>query len=246
MKVIYPVGIKLLLLIFMCLMSTRVEAADWEAARQYMIEEIKVHVIETAGYLGKSKLSDKVLAVMSRVPRHQFVPLSQRLYSYQNRPLAIGYGQTISQPYIVAIMTDLLRPTKDDVVLEVGTGSGYQAAILAGLVKTVYSLEIVPQLAERAAKQLQQAGIQNVETRQGDGYYGWPEAGPFDGIIVTAAGSQIPPPLIEQLKPGGRMMLPVGDSFSVQHLILIEKDAKGRLTTSQILPVRFVPLTGRH
>jgi protein-L-isoaspartate(D-aspartate) O-methyltransferase len=160
--------------------------------------------------------------------------------------LPIGYGQTISQPYIVALMTDLLKVNSGDVVLELGTGSGYQAAILSGLVKRVYTIEIIEPLARQAKSRLARLGYGNVTTRLGDGYYGWPEYAPFDGIIVTAAASHVPPPLIEQLKPGGRMVIPVGDRFFTQQLLLVEKTADGQITTRQVLPVRFVPLTGEH
>lgn len=220
--------------------------AESLVVRRYMIDEIKSNVIETADYLGKSTLDERVLKVMSTVPRHKFVPFSQQPFSYENRPLPIGYDQTISQPFIVAIMTDLLQLGRGDIVLEVGTGSGYQAAILAGLVSKVYSIEIIPELVKIALKNLKAAGVDNVEVRRGDGYYGWKEVSPFDAIIVTAANAQVPPSLIDQLKPGGRLMLPVGDTFSVQHLVLIKKESSGRLITKNILPVRFVPLTGIH
>ncbi|MGB5541145.1 MAG: protein-L-isoaspartate(D-aspartate) O-methyltransferase, partial [Gammaproteobacteria bacterium] len=166
--------------------------------------------------------------------------------AYDNRPLSIGYGQTISQPYIVALMTDLLDVGPDATVLEVGTGSGYQAAVLSGLVASVYTIEIVPQLGERAQGVLARLGYDNVEVRIGDGYYGWEEHAPFDAIIVTAAASHVPPPLVRQLKPGGRMIIPVGSRFMVQELLLVEKTAAGEVSTRQILPVAFVPLTGGH
>lgn len=190
--------------------------------------------------------SDPVLAALNTVPRHALVPDSQQRYAYENRPLPIGYGQTISQPYIVALMTDLLEPDADDVVLEVGTGSGYQAAVLAELVHHVYSIEIIEALAKRAAADLDELGYANITTKLGDGYYGWAEHGPFDGIVVTAAASHVPPPLIEQLKAGGRMVIPVGGSFMTQLLLLIEKTAEGEVITRQIAAVRFVPLTGGH
>ena len=183
---------------------------------------------------------------MRRVPRHAFVPASQRELAYTNRPLPIGYGQTISQPYIVALMTDLLRLARHSRALEIGTGSGYQAAVLAELGHLVYTIEIVSELAEPAAKRLSELGYGAVSARHGDGYYGWPEAAPFDGILVTAAASQIPPPLLEQLKPGGRMVIPIGASFLVQELMLIEKLADGTIRTEALLPVAFVPLVGRH
>jgi len=160
--------------------------------------------------------------------------------------LPIGHGQTISQPYIVALMTDLVDLDEEDIVLEIGTGSGYQAAILSELVNKVYTIEIVEPLGLSAGMRLARLGYKNIETRIGDGYYGWPEQGPFDAIIVTAASSHIPPPLVQQIKPGGIMMIPVGNQFQVQQLTLVTKDEAGVVITRQVLPVRFVPLTGRH
>jgi protein-L-isoaspartate(D-aspartate) O-methyltransferase len=174
------------------------------------------------------------------------VPEGVRPQAYADRPLPIGYGQTISQPFIVALMTDLLRVGPNDVVLEIGTGSGYQAAVLARLAREVHTIEIIPPLAEAAAQRLQRLGYANVATRLGDGYYGWREAAPFDANIVTAAASQIPPPLIQQLKPGGRMVIPVGAPFALQHLVLVDLDGDGKVRTRQLLPVKFVPLTGRN
>jgi len=180
------------------------------------------------------------------VPRHEFVPEAQRRHAYENRPLAIGHGQTISQPYIVALMTSLARPAPGQKILEVGTGSGYQAAVLAEAGASVYSVEIIEPLARQAAQRLRVLGYRNVQTRIGDGYYGWKEHAPYDAIVVTAAASSIPPPLIAQLKPGGRMVIPVGSSFFTQTLMLVEKRADGRVRTRQLLPVQFVPLTGEH
>ncbi len=191
-------------------------------------------------------MDPRVLKVMGKLPRHVYVPSDVREYAYDDRPLSIGHGQTISQPFIVALMTHLLEPEKTDVILEIGTGSGYQAAVLSALVDRVCTIEIIPALGNRAAGSLEQEGHLNVLPRVGDGYYGWPECGPYDGIVVTAAASHVPPPLIKQLKPGGRMVIPVGGSFAVQQLMLIEKRADGRVTTRQMLPVRFVPLTGGH
>ena len=187
-----------------------------------------------------------VLEAMQVVPRHQFVPEALRYAAYQDKPLPIGYGQTISQPYIVALMTHLLAPRPDHVVLEVGTGSGYQAAVVSRVVKRVCTIEIIPQLAKQAEKRLARLGHANVEARIDDGYYGWPECGPFDGIVVTAAAPHVPPPLIRQLKPGGRMIIPVGGPFTIQHLVLVSRQTDGRVTTRQLLPVRFVPLTRRQ
>jgi len=183
---------------------------------------------------------------MAKVPRHEFVPFMQKSYAYQNRPLPIGHGQTISQPYIVAIMTDLIKPQPDHRVLEIGTGSGYQAAILSEVVNEVYTIEIISALGKQAANRFKTLHYGNIQSRVGDGYYGWEDVAPFDGIVVTAAASHVPPPLIKQLKPGGRMVIPVGSPFLVQHLVVIDKHADGKVTSRQILPVRFVPLTGGH
>ena len=193
---------------------------------------------------GRQGVKDKtVLEAMRSVPRHAFVPDRQRRRAYADAPLPIGYGQTISQPYIVAYMTDMLKPEKDHKVLEIGTGSGYQAAVLAEIVKEVYTIEIVPELGESARKRLKDLGYGNVTARVGDGYFGWKEHGPFDAIIVTAAASHIPPPLVEQLKPGGRMAIPVGPPLQVQHLMLLEKIEDGSVVKRNVMTVRFVPLT---
>ena len=192
------------------------------------------------------RFSDKVLEALNTVPRHRMVPTREVPFAYENRPLPIGHGQTISQPYIVALMTELVRPDAGDVVLEVGTGSGYQAAVLAGLVRHVYSIEIIEPLAEQARDRLAALGYENVTVRLGDGYFGWQEHAPFDAIVVTAAASHVPPPLIEQLKPGGYMIIPVGGRWMVQQLLLIEKTADGEIVTRQQGAVRFVPLTGKH
>jgi len=188
----------------------------------------------------------RVLEAMRTVPRHKFVPEHLREFAYADRPLAIGYDQTISQPYIVAFMTELLEPQKDDIALEVGTGSGYQAAVLSELVKEVYTIEIIPELGEQAKKRLKRLEYKNVEVKIADGYYGWEEHAPYDIIIVTAAANHIPPPLIKQLKPGGKMCIPVGGRFSIQNLILVEKKKDGNITTKNTMAVRFVPLTGKH
>jgi len=219
-------------------------ATNWQQLRQDMVEEIEGDVRETSAYIDKEALDERVMEAMGRVPRHEFVPAELRPHAYKNRPLPIGHGQTISQPYIVALMTDLLKPKPGHRVLELGTGSGYQAAILAELTDRVFSIEIISALGEEAAARLKRLGYRNVETRVGDGYYGWEEEAPFDAIVVTAASGQIPPPLISQLKPGGRMVIPVGGRFQVQQLMLVEKAMDGKLTVRQILPVRFVPLTG--
>jgi protein-L-isoaspartate(D-aspartate) O-methyltransferase len=223
------------------------EAQDRSAAaRARMVEEIVAMARETGGETGRPRFGDAVMAAIGKVPRHRFVPLDEQGFAYDNRPLPIGEGQTISQPYIVALMTELLDLKRSDKVLEVGTGSGYQAAVLAELVAKVYSIEIVEPLGKRAALVLGELGYRNVEVRIGDGYGGWPAAAPFDAIIVTAAPAQLPQPLIDQLKPGGRMVIPVGGSFETQELLLVHKEADGRTTTRRTLPVRFVPLTRDH
>ncbi|MCW8930323.1 MAG: protein-L-isoaspartate(D-aspartate) O-methyltransferase [Gammaproteobacteria bacterium] len=211
-----------------------------------MIRLIEQDVHETSQYLDTEALDEKVLKAISTVPRHKFVRPDTIEDAYKNHPLPIGYGQTISQPYIVAIMTDLLKLSTDDKVLEVGTGSGYQAAVLSELVKQVYSIEIITPLGEQAKSRFKTIGYKNITTKIGDGYYGWLEHAPYDAIIVTAAASHIPHALIEQLKAGGRMMIPVGSNFMTQQLLLITKTIDGELQTQQILPVRFVPLTGEH
>jgi protein-L-isoaspartate(D-aspartate) O-methyltransferase len=185
-----------------------------------------------------------VLKAMRTVPRHAFVPPEQRRYAYADYPLPIGHDQTISQPYVVAFMTEALALDANSVVLEIGTGSGYQAAVAAEIAKAVYTIEIVEPLAKAAAERLKELGYENVHVRAGDGYHGWPQAGPFDAIIGTAAAQRIPPPLIEQLKEGGRMILPVEDQFGFQYLILITKDRQGNLRQEKVMPVRFVPMTG--
>jgi len=188
----------------------------------------------------------RVLDVMRRVPRHLFVPESQRESAYADWPLQIGEGQTISQPYIVALMTELARPSASDRALEVGTGSGYQAAVLSRLVAQVFSVELVDPLARSASEALRRLGYANVTVRSGDGYLGWPDEAPFDIILVTAAPEEVPPALVAQLKAGGRMVVPVGRVWDVQDLQLIEKDAAGRVSTRSVIPVRFVPLVKKR
>jgi protein-L-isoaspartate(D-aspartate) O-methyltransferase len=216
---------------------------DVARARARMIEVIERHARHATEALGGDEIDPAVIAVMADLPRHEFVPADQRAYAYDDRPLPIGYGQTISQPFIVALMTAMAEVGKGDVVLEVGTGSGYQAAVLARLAAEVHTIEIVPGLAASARERLARLGLANLESYEGDGYYGLAEAAPFDAIVVTAAASHVPPPLIAQLKPGGRMVIPVGGGFSLQQLMLIEKDAAGRVHSRQTLPVAFVPLT---
>ncbi|MBI4183634.1 MAG: protein-L-isoaspartate(D-aspartate) O-methyltransferase [Proteobacteria bacterium] len=208
-----------------------------------MVQVIEGHARSAGAALDGLPLDPRVLTVMGRLPRHAFVPESLRSYAYDDRPLAIGFGQTISQPFIVALMTHLLGLAPGNTVLEVGTGSGYQAAVLGPLARRVCTIEIIPDLGRQAAERLFRLGFGNVEIRVGDGYHGWPECGPFDGIVVTAASSHVPPPLIAQLRPGGRMVIPVGGPFAIQQLMLVMKDAEGRITTRQLLPVAFVPLT---
>lgn len=209
-----------------------------------MLRTIERECEYTRGLTGIKTFQKRVMDAMSEVPRDKFVPENMKPYAYDNSPLPIGNGQTISQPYIVALMTDLLLPEKEDVILEVGAGSGYQAAILAQLAKRIYTIEIIPSLANQANDRLKKLGYKNVEVHPGDGYQGFPEQAPFDGIIVTAAASHVPPPLQEQLKPGGRLVIPVGLPHSIQHLMLIEKDENGEITSREILAVSFVPLTG--
>jgi protein-L-isoaspartate(D-aspartate) O-methyltransferase len=223
-----------------------ISAEEYGDARRQMKEEISALARETAKETGRAAFDARVMAVIGSVPRHRFVPLGQMGNAYQNRPLPIGHGQTISQPYIVALMTDLMNLKPDHSVLEIGTGSGYQAAILAELVRTVCTIEIVEPLALEAAKRLRELGYERVRTKLGDGYYGWEECAPYDAIIVTAAASHVPPTLVRQLKSGGRMVIPVGPPFLAQQLLLIEKREDGTVQTRQILPVAFVPLTGRH
>ncbi len=189
---------------------------------------------------------ERVLQSMMSAPRHKFVPDQHINSAYDDTPLTIGYGQTISQPYIVAYMTEVLNLNKASTVLEIGTGSGYQAAILSPIVKKVYTIEIIPELSGTSSDRLKKLGYRNVEVAMGDGYYGWEQHAPFDAIIVTAAAGHIPPPLLAQLKPGGRMVIPVGGSLMVQNLVLVHKDKEGKITTRNLLPVRFVPLTGKH
>ena len=211
--------------------------------RQRLVDQIAIEIEATSRDTGLHKLRDTVLRAMRTVPRHLFVPPGLATESYRDRPLPIGGGQTISQPFIVALMTELIDPRPDARVLEIGTGSGYQAAVLAECVAKVYTIEIVAPLGVRAREVLNRLGYKNVEVRIGDGYKGWPEAAPFDAIIVTAAPDHIPQPLVEQLAPKGRMVIPVGSRHGVQDLLVITKDAEGRAVTKRTIAVRFVPLT---
>lgn len=209
-----------------------------------MVREIEEEVTLTRHLTGKDAMNPRVLDAMRKVPRDRFVPLESKAYAYENGPVPIGYGQTISQPYMVALMTDLLDPKPNDIVLEIGTGSCYQAAVLSLLVKQVYTVEIILGLAEQAKERLRRFGYANVEARAGDGYHGWPEHAPYDGIIVTAAAPYPPEPLLAQLKAGGRMVIPVGLPYRDQELMFVEKDGQGHIETRSILEVAFVPLTG--
>lgn len=217
---------------------------DMSVQRAALLAEVEADVRMTADALGFSSLDPAVADALGQVPRHDFVPAPQRKQAYVNYPLPIGRGQTISQPYIVAIMTQLLGVGPGDRVYELGTGSGYQAAVLAQMGVEVYSVEIVPELADRAAETLRGLGYDRVHVRAGDGWLGWPEAAPFDGILVTAAAPKVPETLIEQLAPGGRLVIPIGEPADVQSLILFEKLASGELIRRNVLPVRFVPVTG--
>lgn len=234
------------LLMTLCYCAVLLADDEFVRARQQLVDTIRADVQSFSLYLNKEALDDRVLEAMRTVPRHNFVPHRYIQNAYENRPLPIGHGQTISQPYIVAVMTDLIRPGPGHRVLEIGTGSGYQAAILSALVRDVFTIEIIEPLARQAQQRFEKPGYHNVHTRHGDGYYGWEEEAPFDSIIVTAAASHVPPPLIAQLKAGGRMIIPVGSRFFTQELVLIEKDQNGKLKTRQVLPVMFVPLTGGH
>ena len=209
-----------------------------------MLDAIESEVALTSNLIGKKKLGAKVMAAISNTPREKFIPPSYVNSAYDNRPLPIGYDQTISQPYIVALMTDLLALEAADVVLEIGTGSGYQAAILSQLCKQVYTIEYVSELAEMAKARLKKLAYNNIEVRKGNGYDGWSEHAPYDAIIVTAAAPQIPEQLIEQLKPGGRMVIPVGHPYTYQELMLVKKDNFGKIKTKEVLGVLFVPFVG--
>ncbi|HZQ71970.1 MAG TPA: protein-L-isoaspartate(D-aspartate) O-methyltransferase [Burkholderiales bacterium] len=207
-----------------------------------MVEEVEATYAETRAETGLAAMSPAVRAALGKVERHRLVPQEQVGAAYRNHPLPIGAGQTISQPYIVALSTDLLEPAPGQVVLDVGTGSGYQAALLAEIVGQVYSIETIDSLARAAERRLSALGYRNIEICAGDGYKGWPEKAPFDGIVVTAAAPGVPHALVEQLKPGGRMVIPLGAEHAVQHLTLITRRAKGGYDERRVLPVRFVPL----
>lgn len=220
------------------------DAANGDDPFREMREQLVDGQLAQAGGWGRDAIEDEnVLNAMRTVKRHEFVLEQYRRQAYLDRPLPIGHGQTISQPYIVAYMTELLELEEDDVVFEVGAGSGYHAAVIAEIVEKVYTVEIVEPLAESCAERLERLGYDNVTVRHADGYHGWEEHAPFDAIVVTAAASHIPPPLVEQLKPEGRMIIPVGPPMQIQNLMLVEKDEEGRVTQRNVMPVRFVPFT---
>ena len=215
---------------------------SYDVERQALVEMLRKESALAEEY-GAPAISESTLGVIGKVPRHEFVPEDQRRYSYRNHPLPIGGGQTISQPYIVALMTELAAVTKDDAVLEIGTGSGYQAAVLSELAGSVFTIEIIDWLGERAERDLERLGYDNVSVRIGDGYAGWPECAPFDAILVTAPPEQVPAPLVDQLAVGGRLVIPVGAQDSLQVLRLMTKEADGVVRVESVIPVRFVPLT---
>ena len=215
---------------------------DYDSERNLLVDELRLES-RAARDFGAPPLSEEILAIIGKVPRHEVVPRSERRNAYGNYPLPIGAGQTISQPYIVALMTDLAGVTSDEKVLEIGTGSGYQAAVLSELAAEVFTIEIIDMLGRRATEDLARLGYDNVSVRIGDGYAGWPEEAPFDAIIVTAAPEEVPQPLIDQLKVGGRMVIPVGEEYTVQTLKLLIKEADGILRVSDVIAVRFVPFT---
>ncbi|HEY7663434.1 MAG TPA: protein-L-isoaspartate(D-aspartate) O-methyltransferase [Xanthobacteraceae bacterium] len=216
-------------------------ANDFELLRRQMLAEISAGAFQASGLTGRAAFDERVMTAMAMVPRHDFVPVELQPYAYANTPLPIGFDKTISQPFIVALMTDLLEIRADDTVLEIGTGLGYQAAVLAQLARKVYSIEIIEELGRQAKQRLQRLGCSNVELRIANGYHGWSGPAPFDKVIVTAAPDLIPPPLLHQLKAGGRMVVPAGLP-DAQQLVLVEKDADGRVATREILPVRFSQL----
>jgi protein-L-isoaspartate(D-aspartate) O-methyltransferase len=218
-------------------------SVDYSGERREMVAAIGVIAQHLAAEVGKTALDDRVLRAMAKVPRHEFVPFEVKPYAYLNRPLPIGFDKTISQPLMVAVMTDLLELRPDDVVLEIGTGLGYQSAVLAELAGRVYSVEIIEELAQRAVQRLKREGYANIDVRVGNGYFGWPEHAPFDKVIVTAAPDLIPPPLINQLKAGGRMVIPVGLP-DAQQLVVADKDLNDRVGTKEIMQVLFSLLEG--
>jgi len=217
-----------------------------KATREDMLRDIEAEVRYTRQLTGREAFDARVMQAMAEVPREKFVPNNMRGSAFENGPLPIGHGQTISQPYIVALMTDLLEPQAGQCILEIGTGSGYQTAILSRLCAMVYTVEVVRALGEAAVERLQALGYHNIQSHIGNGYTGWPEHAPYDGIIVTAAAGTVPPALVEQLKPGGRLVIPVGEPYGYQNLQLLEKDGTGGVHTRTILGVAFVPLVDRE
>ena len=221
------------------------QESQFAALRREMVEQIALHAAYVSEETGVESLAARVMEAMASVPRHEFVPPEMRVFAYFDQPLPIGFGKTISQPFIVALMTELLDTQPSDRVLEVGTGLGYQAAVLARLVQSVYTVEIIEELARGAERRLQESGCSNVRLRTGNGSAGWGDEGPFDKVLVAAAPELIPPPLLHQLKPGGRMVIPAGLEDS-QQLLLVEKDREGHTTTREVLRVRFAPLVTAH
>jgi protein-L-isoaspartate(D-aspartate) O-methyltransferase len=213
---------------------------------QHMLNDIEMEVYLTRHLIDKNALDDRVMAAMKKVPRQEFLPVGLRYCAYDNSPVPIGSGQTISQPYMVALMSDLLNTKSSDIILEIGTGSGYQAAILSQLVQHVYSMEIIEDLVTTARKRLNKLGYNNVDIRNDDGYFGWPEHAPYNGIIVTAAAPHIPQPLIDQLAVGARLIIPIGLPYNYQELMVVEKKVNAEIEVRKILGVSFVPLTRQH
>lgn len=238
-----------LICLALILSSFHVESGDWRAMKSKLLEEIEQDMLLTREYTGKNRLSPHVMEAMAKVDRHRFVPEAYREEAWENHPLPIGEGQTISQPFIVALMTELLEipDTKgmgqEVKILELGTGSGYQAAVLSELADEVFSIEVVASLADSAAKRLAALGYANIQVKHGDGTKGWPEEGPFDGIIVTAAGVDIPDALLQQLKPEACLVIPLGGEFETQQLMVIRRQKDGTFSKRTTLPVRFVPIT---
>ncbi len=227
------------------LISKEKDKTQWKRPRFTEQKRDRMKMVSTQIMTGHIPISnDTVLDAMRQVPRHLFIDTYLRAAAYADRPLPIGYGQTISQPFIVAYMTELLELSPGERVLEIGTGSGYQAAVLSEITPHVYTIEIIKKLGETAGKRLERLGYESVKVRIGDGYYGWKDEGPFDGIIVTCAAGHVPPPLIEQLKPGGRIVIPIGGAYQIQTLMVITKDSEGAVRSQQLIPVRFVPMTG--
>lgn len=224
---------------------TEQEEIELAQLRLGMVSLIAAYVQLSGEQIRREKLDDRVMAAMRRVPRHDYVPLEMRPFAYADGPLPIGCGKTVSQPFMVALMTDLLELGEDDRVLEIGTGLGYHAAVMAELASEVYSVEIIEELAEQARRRLEEAGYRNIRFRIGDGGYGWPDHGAYDKILVAAACELIPPSLLEQLKPGGRMVIPSGLE-DAQQLLLVNKDHGGRIETQEIIPVLFAPLVISH